>query len=390
MNRLTIYGFALSVAAVLGGFSPLPAQDADERARREEVARQETEQKIASLLRQAAARKDSKEALALLEQAAKVLKDSSGLGLTRRNELDESIQSKIKALKNGSSDPSIPPLPSGTGREDDFQAQLNTLNMLRKQGRDAEARVLAEKLNQQYPNRREAIMSRETTGMADQAKEQSRVQQEKRDGNRSAMNDVERANSNLPKDGVISYPPNFKEKMEKRKETFPSTWTAEEKALLRLLDTPTKEPVQFNNTPLDQVLKHLETNLGLSLQINEATLREVQADYSRQISVNIPKGTNRRAVLLVILGNLDLTYVIKNSQIVVMTPERASKEMVTKPYYVGELAGSPRQIADLIEKTIEPESWRRGGGRGHIVVHDKVLYITNTAEVISRIVPHYK
>lgn len=390
MNRLTFSGFALSLAVLLGGFHPLLAQTADETARREQVAKQEKEQQIANLLKQAAAKKDKKEALELLEKAAKLLGEAPSLGYTRNGELDSTIRAKIKALKEGSSDSSTPLPPSGSGQTDDFQAQLNTLNDLRRQGRDKEANMLAEKLAQQYPNKREAIMSRQTTGMAEQAREQQRVHQDKREGNRSALNDVDKANGNIPKDGVIAYPPNFKEKMEKRKETFPSTWTAEEKALLRLLDTPTKLPVQLKDMPLDQVLKYLETELGLELQVSKATLDEVQADYTKQINVNIPKGTNRRAVLLVILGNLDLTYVIKNNQIVVMTPERASKEMVTKPYYVGELAGSPRQIADLIEKTIEPESWRRGGGKGHIVVHDKVLFITNTAEIISRVVPYYK
>jgi len=395
MNRLTFYGFALSMAVLLGGFRPLPAQTLDETARREQVAKQDKEQQIASLLKQAAGKKDKKEALALLEQASKLLQEGVGLGLTRTNELDDSIRAKIKALKGESSGPSTPLPPTGSGAQDDFQAQLNTLNQLRKEGRNDEARILAEKLNQQYPNRREAIMSRETTGMIGAARDQDKVQRDKRNGNRSAMNDVETANGNIPKDGVLSYPPDFKQKMEKRDKIFAKAWTPEEKALLQLLDTPTKEPVQFSNAPLDQVIKYLDDKLGLQLQLSEATLKDVQADYSKLMNLNIPKGTNRRAVLQIILSDLDLAYVIKEGKLVVMTHERASKEMITKAYYVADLnarGNNLHKLADMLMSQIEPNSWRKAGGPGHIVVDDKngVLWITNTSEIVSRMVPYNK
>jgi hypothetical protein len=388
MNRHTFYGFALCMAAVLGGFSPLPAQSLDETARREQVAKQELEQKIADLLKQAATHKDKKEALAYLEQASKLLQDGPSLGVTRKNELDNTIRARIKALKDGPSEPVIPP--SSTGQGDDFQAQLNMVNQLRKQGRDPEARVLAEKLSQQYPNRREAIMSRETTGMAAQAQEQKKLQENKQKGQRAAMDDVDRSNEIPKKDFNFTKDPELAKRHRDRKPLFATVLTAEEKALLRLLDERLNMPIQFRDTPLEDVIKYLENNLGLPIQLSKSTLEEANLDYTKTITLNIPQGVATKKVLLMrLLGDLDLAYVIKNNQLVIMTAQRASKEMITKPYYVKDLqvrGFQLRQLADMIQ-SIEPGSWDNGGGPGKISIDEQngVVWVTNTAEIISRI-----
>jgi hypothetical protein len=388
MNRPILFGFTLSVSLALGSFLPLAAQDKDERAAREEVARQALEQQITSLLKQADKLKEKpEEALALLQKASKLLDENPGvLAFARKSSLLDAIETKTKALKNPPAKPEAPAT-GGSGKEDDYQQQLNQLNQLRKQGREAEAKELAEKLRKQYPDRSSSILSQGSTSMAEQARQQNDVSRAKANGRRAAMSDIDDAASKLPPDGVISYPKNWNQ-IKKRDEFFANKISPEEKKLLQLLDETTKEPMQFKDTPFDQVLKYLEDSLNLKLVINKATLDEVQLDYSRPITVNIPKGLNKRSVLKLVLGDLDLAYVIKDKQLVVMTAQRAAKEVVTKPYYLKDLRGTAlQQVANMIENSIEPNSWRKAGGPGHIVVDDKngVLWITNTAEIVGRI-----
>lgn len=394
MNRCILSGFILSVAVLLGGVLPLAAQSKDERAAREEVARQALEQQIGDLLKQADKLKDKPaEALPLVEQAAKLLKETTvSLGLSRRAALDEQIEKRLKAVKSPPADPPLPPPASGTGREDEFQQQLNLLHQLRKEGRDAEAKALADKLNKLYPDRTSAILSQGTTGTADQAQQQKETTQARREGQRAAMSDIDRAAGNIPKDGVLSYPKDFKEKTDRRAKAA-ETLTAKEKALLRLLDEPTREAIEFKDLPLSQVLKYLETNLGLELHISMATLEEVQVDYSRVVNVNLPRGVSKRVVLMRIFGDLDMAYVIKNETLQVLSAQRAAKEVITRPYYIGDLLNAnAQQMIEMIQSNIEPTSWRKAGGPGNIFYEptSRTLWITNTAEVIGRIAGYQK
>lgn len=394
MNR-RIYGFTLSLAVLLGGIVPLQAQDKDEAARREEVARQKLEKDIAELVKQADRLKDKpKEALVVLEKAAKLLKETNiPLGLSRRSELENGIEAKVKAYKNAPVTLNPPPPPMGTGRDDDFQQQLIVIRELQKQGRDAEARALADKLNKQYPNRSTSALTQGSSAMAHQAREQDQVSRAKADGQRSTFLEIDKSAANIPPDGVYAGPDKeTRERQKNRKGIFAETLTANEKALLRQLDEVSKEPIQFKDMPFDQVVKYLQDNLGLPLQVGKATLDEVQLDYSRPINISLPRGTSKRTILMRILNDLDLAYVIKNEQLVVMSAQRAAKEVVTKPYYVRDLRGHDlHKLAAMIQDSIEPTSWRKAGGPGHIVVDDRgILFITNTAEIIGRIVGYNK
>jgi hypothetical protein len=362
MNRLTFYGFALSAAVLLGNLPPLAAHRHDEQAAREEVARQALEQQIADLLKKADKLKDKpSEALPLLEQAQKLLKETNvSLGLSRRTELEDTIVAKIKAAKNPPVKPAAP-LPPDTSDK--------------PKGTDAAT----------------GNLTRGSQTMGDRAREQEKLRDAKRQGRLSAMNQIDEAAGNIPKNGdPISYPKNW-DKIKQRDKILASGLAQEDKALLRLLDEIVKEPVQFKDTSLDEVLKYLQNNLGLSPQISKATLDEVQLDYSKPITVNIPKGATKRVILMRILSDLDLAYVIKNGMLVVMTAQRASKEMVTVPYYIGDLRGmTGEQVANMIQNQIEPTSWRKAGGPGSIIVEKNTLWITNTTEVIGRITGYRK
>ena len=49
------------------------------------------------------------------------------------------------------------------------------------------------------------------------------------------------------------------------------------------------------------------------------------------------KNVATRSILKKILGELNLTYIMKDESIMVMTPERAKNTLTTRTYYVGDL-----------------------------------------------------
>ncbi len=83
------------------------------------------------------------------------------------------------------------------------------------------------------------------------------------------------------------------------------------------------------------------------------------------------------------LGELDLTYVIRNEVLAVTTPEAAERELETRLYPVADLAVAghapvvtthPRSrfqtICDLICRHVEPASWDSVGGAATITPLD--------------------
>jgi len=113
-------------------------------------------------------------------------------------------------------------------------------------------------------------------------------------------------------------------------------------------------------------------------------MEEVGVTYDSPVSVNV-KGVTARFVLRKILGDLGLTFVIKDEVIEVMTPKKAQDMMVVRTYYVGDLVANrwqAAQIIDLIQSTIDPESWKANGGAGTIAYHPltRSLVIKQSAE----------
>ena len=103
--------------------------------------------------------------------------------------------------------------------------------------------------------------------------------------------------------------------------------------------------------------------------------------YDTPVSVEA-RATTTRTVLKKLLADVGLTYIIRGETLLITTPERASQELVARTYYIGDLVAATnfqfgpifnelqliQNIASLIAsiQSIEPRSWREGGGPGSI------------------------
>lgn len=178
-------------------------------------------------------------------------------------------------------------------------------------------------------------------------------------------------------------------------------FTPEEEKLLKALQTPITE--EFKGQALRGVLDAFETRYGISFDIDKSALDQLMITDDTQVGIKA-KGTSLRSVLKQMLGEIMLTYIIRNGKIYVTTPENASKLMITKTYYVGDLLAafnSPldpfgqdplvamQNLQALINQiqSIEPQTWQNadglGGGGGTITFHPGTmsLQIRQSAEM---------
>jgi len=153
-----------------------------------------------------------------------------------------------------------------------------------------------------------------------------------RERGRLAMDrDIERV---LPMDGEINFPKNWKQISERRKEMVNPKLTAQEVKLLKTLNSTMS--VNYDNDKFRAVINHLQDRTGLGIIIDEGSLRDANVDYDDPVSFRVEKASVR-TILKKVLGDKGLTYIIKEGNIQVMTPKRASEYTVVRSYPISDL-----------------------------------------------------
>jgi hypothetical protein len=138
----------------------------------------------------------------------------------------------------------------------------------------------------------------------------------------------------LPMDGEINFPKNWKAISERRKEMVNPKLTAQEVKLLKTLNSTMS--VSYDNDKFRAVINHLQDRTGLGIIIDEGSLRDANVDYDDPVTFKVEKASVR-TILKKVLGDNRLTYIIKEGNIQVMTPKRASEYTVVRSYPISDL-----------------------------------------------------
>jgi hypothetical protein len=201
--------------------------------------------------------------------------------------------------------------------------------------------------------------------------------------------------SAVPAASDYDLPPDWLEKTKRRSPA--AKLTSGEKAILEALKKLVK--VDYNMDTFQSVIDHLSKQMGLNILTSKQALEEANVTYDSPITLRFNKPITARTALKRVLGDLGLTYVIRNENIEVTTIARAREMLTTRTYYIGDLMGvaSPilpaivnqfqalEAIGSIISSIqgIDPESWQSNGGAGTIAF-DPVrmsLVIKQTAEM---------
>lgn len=147
----------------------------------------------------------------------------------------------------------------------------------------------------------------------------------------ASSRDIERM---LPMDGDINFPKNWKEISERRKAMVNPKLTEAEVKLLKTLNSTLS--VNYDKDNFKAVLNHLQDRTGLTIIVDEGSLRDNNVDYDDPVTFKVEKASVR-TILKKVLGDKGLTYIIKEGAIQVMTPKRASEYTVTRSYPISDL-----------------------------------------------------
>ncbi|HKB41298.1 MAG TPA: STN domain-containing protein [Gemmataceae bacterium] len=384
-----------AVVLLLGGPTRARADDILDKQRRDNVIRtQELKFKMSGLLADAKeeARKSPTKAVEMLRQLRVEVEDANYLSDTDRKGLLRQLDGEIATYRDrgrligrpGNDKDDVKAAAKDRQQqikeEEERKAELEKLfrqkSRLLQEGRYDEVDKMGEEVRRKYGN----SPFSESFRTISSARSSLRAMEDLKNQRNQRYAELQRdlARKMLPIVGDVEFPPRDKWLALTKRRTQIKL-TDDEKKILKILNT--KITTNVKEKPLSGVLEYFEKTLGLPMSIDRPSLEAAQINYETMVSLDVRETTVRTA-LKQMLASVGLTYVIRNEMVIITTPEKASTMMVTRVYYIGDLLATTgfqfdpfatqlqlmQNIAGLIAyiQSIEPTTWREGGGQGTI------------------------
>jgi hypothetical protein len=376
-----------------------------EEAQRKALEAQKTEKYIKEQLAAAADLKDVPASAAVVLKALRDFVDTdTSLSAERHKSLLATLDARIKTANDRAANPlpSQENLPKRVREQeirdqenDRVQRELASIAELRRTGRRDEADSMSADLARRFPNN-PAMSALKTIGSRGDALSDAKgLRDRQADALTKVHNDL--VKSSIPAVDPVEFPRNWKELSARRSK---SQLTDAEVKLLKALNTPLKD-IDFDKMRFNDVLQYLQDKTGVNIMVTKPIMEEVGISYETPVTLKTSNIT-LRSVLKKVLGDLNLTYIVKNAEIQVTTPERAKQTYTTRAYYVGDLAGLGDQrlgpilqqaqmaqavllIMNSIVQTVEPNTWQVNNPEaGGTITFDPVtmsIIVKQTAEM---------
>ena len=399
---------AIAALALLGGAAASVAQTPSliEQAKQaNRVADTKAEVEIRDTLAEAdkLAKSSAPVAVRRLKAAILALDKSPEVTSAKRAALVKQLEDKVAVLEGRAVEPEkagpvaakkIAEAVSPETKE--IRDSLSAVEKLYEANKYAEAQAKINELARKHPDN-PAVFALGGQGYVKdrlaEAKELSRQQAERVT---LALNDVQR--SAIPSKGDIEFPKGWKEKMEARDRSTYEQVDADSIAILEALEKPVKQGIKSG--PFEEVIETLATITQKNIYLNRDALSEAGIDLKKPVT--LLEGVTVRTALRAVLQANGLTFVIKDKCILVVRPEEASKMLVKRAYYMGDVLGSTfggganlgplldfnlatqnaAMIIDSIKQSIDPLGWtnaRGGAGSSTILFHAPSMSIIVSA-----------
>jgi len=370
----------------------------DTSKRRSEVATQKAEADIRLAVRTAQnlSTTDPGKALERFKDALTLVEDSRTLSDERKSALRSMLKDRIRVTElavaapkdSGDVDKKIRKATQKAEDEklaaekDQIRRLLDGIQGLQKEGKLGQAKLLAGDLASRFPSTPAATAADKIASASGQLADNRELKLARERSAGGALRQVEQ--SAVPPNGDIQFPKDWKERT-KNRGNLRQTLTTKEQAIIRGLNSVISPT--FKDSHLEDVIEYLQTYIGQPIVLDPQALDAAGVKYDTPVTVKA-KAVTVRTVLKMVLRDLGLTYVIKDELIQVTTPDKAKDMMIVKVYPIADLARNRLEAAmliDLIQTTIEPESWRANGGTGTIVYNPltRSIVIKQTAEFHS-------
>jgi len=392
-------------AILLAGFAG-PALAQSDPLAKAQVARDLADQKAEAQVNDAIKEADKVAKVSALRAIQQLKQEQLGLDLSvsissgKRAELSKTLQAKIEALKGA------PATPADDAAKADAKAQqekavaamraetkevndeIAKVSSLVSAGLTQEAQARAAALVTKYPDNPAAITLAYKGTMNENVATAKAMTKMFEDRVLYAFNDV--ARSGMPAKGDIEFPKDWNEKTKRRLKT--EELSPEMKSLVEALDKPVNVPLAGQS--LGEAIQTLSNAIDKPIAIEEKSLEDLNIDLKKPATFNPGnKPLTARTVLRGLLQSQQLTFVVKDNLIQVVTIDKARTMLVTKAYYLGDIVqgvgplngGAIRWgpfldyqqtmqnvnvLIDAIKVQVDPYVWKgEGGGPGSITFH---------------------
>lgn len=149
-------------------------------------------------------------------------------------------------------------------------------------------------------------------------------------------------------------------------------WKPNEAKILAALDQNTE--LEFVDQPLSDVIDFLKERHGIEIQLDHNAMTDEGIGTDAPVTKNI-KGISLESALDLMLGDLKLTYVVRDEVLLITTKEVAEHLLSIKTYPVADLVAREdgaalgddcQSLIELITNSIGPTTWNEVGGTGSI------------------------
>jgi hypothetical protein len=383
------YGSWLAVVAValcLAWAGPAGAQSrrdrndspGDQIRRQNEVALQKIYSDVADALRDAnkVGAKDPVKAVKILKRMKAKVEDDNVLTEAKRTSLLRTLDTRIR-FWNSEADTQV--------RNEADRHEKRKLTQKGREDDDLAGRERIKGLKKSFDDTRDSI------------NEGKSLAKRRLDAERSQKKSL--IASSIPINGDVEWTkdPYLQKQLKKRTNT--QKLTKKETALLKILNSTIS--VDFKDEKFKAVIDYLMDKTGQTIFLDEESMKEATIDYDTPVTLKAKK-IGVRSLLRKILNDVGLTYVIKDEIIQVVTLKKAKEMMVTKVYPVSDLITSnidfrlplflqqqqmmlnAKGLIDLIQSTIDPQSWSTKGDGGGTITFDLAtmsLVVKQSAEM---------
>jgi hypothetical protein len=380
----------------------------DRNRRLLEVQSQKTEADLRAVLTEAQRLSATEPALALqkLKDALAKLDEDTTLTQKRKETLIRVFKDRVRVAELAQRSQETEKTPARRPKQDDpresqkdeLQRSLDHIRTLRKDGKMEEANQAAKELLSKYPSNTSAQAAARTAAAAEFLTNSRSLRNDSKQRTAALSRDIDR--SATPSNGEVEFPKDFQERTKNRAAV---NMTAKEKAILKALNTTVT--VDFKNSKFQDVIDTLSTLIGQPILLDQGAMEEAKITYDTPINLKV-KNVTARTILRKILGEFSLAYMIKEETIQVTSALKARETMITRSYNVADILDTggldtlrfgnqaisavqivqnANAIIDLIQTSVDPDSWKKNGGQGTIAFNPSTmsLIIRNNAEVHS-------
>ncbi len=299
-------------------------------------------------------------------------------------------QPQGEIIRNPKDTPTFTRIGTSRTTEDKVRQDFAELGRLKEEGKLDERANKAESMARNDPNSAFSQFASRQARMDSNRAIVGKTKEQFNQANEANLNDIDKAST--PQMTDVSLPPDWAEKSKRR---LNSQISPKQRQLMAKLAAPIK--VDLQNRPLQDFQEIIEKHLGVAVIIDRAAIEGISVTSETTINLRA-NNWSCRSVLRKTLADLGLTYIVRNEEIQITTPDRAREMMITKAYYVGDLLTPMGQgsipvnqiqmmqtingIIDSIKSQVDGDSWApRGTGTIVFEPLSKSILVKQTAEV---------